>query len=150
MTGFFAVFVVAQVGNGLAATTRAADRGEAGRIGLPGGKVDAGETTVQAGIRESAEEGWLVAIPADATPAHTAVVDGKLVAWFHAAEEAVMLASFKESGRITPVVASYRAVAESGYGNEWLMEAAHNAEYREIRQHLDAMEAFEADFGRAA
>ena len=150
MTRFFAVFVVASAGNGWAATTRAADRGEAGRIGLPGGKVDAGETAVQAAIREAAEEGWLVAIPADAKPAHTAVVDGKMVAWFRATEEAVMLASFKESGRITPVVASYRAVAESGYGNEWLMEEAHDAEYREVRQHLDDMEAYESDFGSAS
>lgn len=150
MTKFFAVFVVAPAGNGLAATTRAADRGEAGRIGLPGGKVDAGETAVQAAIREAAEEGWFVAIPEGAQPAHTALVEGKLVAWFQVTEEAVMLASYKEAGRITPVIASYRAVAESGYGNEWLMEAAHDAEYREVRQYMDDREAYEADFGSAA
>jgi len=118
---YFAVFVVAMAGNGLAATTRAADRGEAGRIGLPGGKVDAGETAVQAAVRESAEEGWLVSLPEDADPAHVALVEGRLVAWFVSSEEAKMLASYKEVGRITPVVASLQAVADSGYGNEWLV-----------------------------
>jgi hypothetical protein len=121
MNEFFAVFVVAKAGNGLAATTRAADRGEAGRIGLPGGKVDPGETAVQAAVRESAEEGWIVSLPEDATPAHVALVEGKPVAWFVAPDEAQMLTSFKEAGRITPVVASLQAVADSGYGNEWLV-----------------------------
>jgi 8-oxo-dGTP pyrophosphatase MutT (NUDIX family) len=118
---FFAVFVVARAGNGLAATTRAADRGEAGRIGLPGGKVDEGETAVQAAVRESAEEGWLVSLPEDATPAHVAIVDGKPVAWLISQDEAEMLTSYKEAGRITPVVASLQSVADSCYGNEWLV-----------------------------
>ncbi len=121
MTEFFAVFVVAKVGSGFAATTRAADRGEAGRIGLPGGKVDAGETAVEAAIRESAEEGWSVYIHKDDTPAHTSVVDGKNVAWFYATD-AAMLTEYKEIGRITPIVVSMQDVVDSGYGNEWIGE----------------------------
>ena len=44
----FAVFVLAPTDGGYAVTTRATDRGEGGRIGLPGGKVDPGEDPVDA------------------------------------------------------------------------------------------------------
>lgn len=118
----FAAFVVAKVGGGLiAATTRAADRGEAGKIGLPGGKLDAGETARAAALREAAEEGWAVSGLADA-PFHVATVEGRTVAWF-AARHARPLDSFKEAGRITPVSVPADAVALSGYGNDAAMAA---------------------------
>lgn len=106
---------------GIAATTRAADRGEAGRIGLPGGKVDAGETAYQAALREAREEGWAIEGMADG-PFHADHVEGRMVAWF-AASRAMPLESFKEAGRIRPFVASVEAVAQSGYGNDKAMRA---------------------------
>jgi ADP-ribose pyrophosphatase YjhB (NUDIX family) len=114
----FAVFVVTKAGDGYAATTRAADRGESGRIGLPGGKVDPGEDPVRALVRECAEEGWAVEGVAPA-PEHVADVEGKPV-WWYRASSASMLDDFKEKGRIEPVVKSLDEIAASGYGNEWL------------------------------
>ena len=117
----FAVFVLAPSGAGtVAATTRAADRGEAGRIGLPGGKVDAGEDPRVAALRESAEEGWLVSGLGE-SPAHVALVEGRPV-WWYRADSAVAIADgrHKEAGRVEPVSVTLDAVAASGYGNEWV------------------------------
>jgi 8-oxo-dGTP pyrophosphatase MutT (NUDIX family) len=113
----FAVFAVVSLGSGFyAATTRAADRGEAGKIGLPGGKVDPGESPVAALIREAGEEGWALE-GVDPTPIHAQFVDGKPVQWF-SVKSATMLADYKEKGRITPIRAHKSAIAASGYGNE--------------------------------
>jgi 8-oxo-dGTP pyrophosphatase MutT (NUDIX family) len=113
----FAAFVVVRTEGGFAATTRAADRGESG-IGLPGGKLDPGESPVAAVIREAAEEGWLVST-VDPVPIQALLVDGKLVLWF-TATTAVRLSVYKERGRITPVVATFGQILSSGYGNEQL------------------------------
>ena len=57
----FAVFAIVEVEpDKFAATTRAKDKGEEDRIGLPGGKVDPGEDPIEAVIRESEEEGWKI------------------------------------------------------------------------------------------
>ena len=114
----FAAFVVVRVGAGFAATTRAPDRGEAGRIGLPGGKLDAGESALEAVMRESAEEGWRIA-GVSPTPIHEATVDGRKVVWFRA-DSAERLAVYKESHRIQTFVATRNDVRGSGYGNDQL------------------------------
>ena len=114
----FAVFIVAQTGNQVCATTRAADRGESGKIGLPGGKVDAGEMPHQAALREAREEGWDIG-NINPIPIHKALVEGKLVWWFEGSN-ATILTTFKEKGRIQPVLVSQEAIANSGYGNEFL------------------------------
>lgn len=117
----FAVFVLAPTKNGKwAATTRAADRGEGGKIGLPGGKVDHDETPVSAAIREAEEEGWRV-VNIENEPSHKAIIDGNPVWWFKA-EAAEMLDSYKEKGRITPIEVELRDIANSGYGNEWVLK----------------------------
>ena len=118
----FAVFVVCpfDCGDGilLAVTTR--DGKDAGRIGLPGGKVDLGENPVAAAIREASEEGWNVEIEPNVDPIHMAIVDGKEVWWF-AGYNASKREAWKEQARgITPELASLAAVVKSGYGNEWL------------------------------
>lgn len=100
----FAVFVIAPVAGGFAATTRAADRGESGKIGLPGGKVDPGESPVGAAIRESYEEGWDV-VGVDDEPVFETTVEGKTVQWFKAAG-ARKLKEYKEKHRIEAIVAS--------------------------------------------
>jgi ADP-ribose pyrophosphatase YjhB (NUDIX family) len=117
MTSPFAVFAVALLPCGaVAATSRAADRGEAGKIGLPGGKVDPGESPREALLREASEEGWLLS-GVEETPFHVATVEGKTVAWFRA-QSAQALVDFKEKGRIAPLKASREALAASGYGND--------------------------------
>ena len=121
MNNPFAVFAVANVSPSFyAATTRAADRGESGKIGLPGGKVDAGETPVEALIRESKEEGFVL-IGVSPNPIHSQLVDGKLVQWFRA-EKAIVLQDYKEIGRIKNIVATKKEILNSGYGNENLKE----------------------------
>ena len=113
----FAVFVVAKLGSDLVAgTTRAADRNESDRIGLPGGKVDAGEDPVDAAIRESEEEGWKVEI-VNTTPIHQDIVDGRVVWWYEGINP-VKLKDYKEKNRITPISCRVEDVLKSGYGNE--------------------------------
>lgn len=118
---FFASFIIAPHKDGIAATTRAADRGEKGRIGLPGGKIDAGESARAAAIREAAEEGWNVFFVSE-KPIHTAIVDGKPVAWFTALY-ASPKKRFKEQHRIQTVTTSREVVANSGYGNGFIATA---------------------------
>lgn len=112
-----AVFVVVEIEPGIvAATTRAADRNEAGKIGLPGGKVDPGESLIQAAIREAYEEGWDVSDIND-IPFYTQQVDEFQVYWFKA-QTAVKLDNFKEMHRIQPIMVSIEDIAKSGYGND--------------------------------
>ena len=113
----FAVFIAALTEDGQwAATTRAADRGEQGKIGLPGGKVDPGEHPLDAAIREAAEEGWYIA-PNSLDTIHEQYVDGNRVTYFASNQPAVQLEDWKEKGRIQPVTASYDDLVLSGYGN---------------------------------
>jgi 8-oxo-dGTP pyrophosphatase MutT (NUDIX family) len=117
-----AAFVIAPTNGGIAATTRAADRGEAGRIGLPGGKVESGETPLQAAIREAAEEGWEVVRP-NPTPVQVMIspdfAPGYVIYWYVAAR-ARRLDQYKEAGRIAPIVVGADDVIRSGYGNDRL------------------------------
>lgn len=120
---FFAVFVIAEVNGGFAATSRAADRAaddEGVKVGFPGGKADPGESAVEAAVRESAEEGWDVVID-ESVPCSVQMVQGKKVAWFKASS-AVKRDTFKEKGRISPVVAAKKDLV--GFGNEEALQKA--------------------------
>lgn len=111
----FAVFVVVETNNGLyAATTRVE-----GGIGLPGGKIDKGETLLDAAYRECAEEGWLIN-KIDDKILHEYVVDDKLIIWLYG-KDAVKLDSYKEKGRIEPIEKSLEELSKSGFGNEFLI-----------------------------
>jgi len=114
----FAVFVLVSFEIGYAATTRAKDTGEEGRIGLPGGKVDENESPIQGAYREAKEEGWEV-FDISPNPIQKKLVEGKMI-WWYSAKYARMLTNYKEKGRISPVIASKEQIKNSGYGNETL------------------------------
>ena len=101
---FFAVFLIVEVEPGMfAATTR-----DDGSIGFPGGKVDPGEDPRDAVLRESKEEGWSIGASAEELKlVHTQDVDGNPIGWYSYTGEAKALpeGSYKESGRIFPVLA---------------------------------------------
>lgn len=101
-----------------AATTR---ENEVGRIGLPGGKVEAGELPQLAAIREAAEEGWIMH-GVDEYPFYEDIYHGYHVRWY-AAQSAERVDEFKEKGRITPVSASLEQIAASGFLNDKAIEA---------------------------
>jgi NUDIX domain len=111
----FAVFAVVRVDGGFAATTRPTDRGESGRIGLPGGKVDQGENAISALKRECEEEGWKI-YNINPTVFHEELIDDKTIQWF-TAKSAIKLDNYKEKGRITPIVATREQILNSGFRN---------------------------------
>lgn len=116
-----AVFVVAQDQDGnWAATTRPNDPG---KIGLPGGKVDEGETPEQAVIREAREEGWDVD-PLGLGVVHYQEVDGDPVLYFASPLPASKRKYWVEMGRVEPIAVKYKKLVESGMGND---RAAPNA-----------------------
>ena len=140
-TAPWAVCVLAPAGRGRwAATTRAADRGEAGRVGLPGGKIDAGESVFAALLRESAEEGWVIAGPVRLF--YQAAVDGRPVVWA-LAHGARALADWKERRRgISPVALPLEAIAASGYGNGGAVRALADL----LRRHGSSPERWAAEW----
>ena len=116
----FAAFLLAPCGvtGGICATTRTN-----GSVGLPGGKVDPGETPEQAVRREASEEGWT--LPADAvlTCVHRAQVDGRPVAWYATTSRPTRSAGgHKEAARgIWPTCRPAKSL--SGFGNPEAVEA---------------------------
>lgn len=114
----FAVFAVL-IKNGMIYATTRPD----GKIGLPGGKVDPGETAMDAVLRESQEEGILMVIP-DLPPVHSDIVDGKLVQWF-IAQDGTILDQYKEKYRgITPCIIPVTELVKKspGFGNDFLLD----------------------------
>ena len=136
-----AAFILARTLDGCwAATTRPADRGQAGRIGLPGGKIESGEDPAAAALREAAEEGWRImrhvpdprgrvdhpgrwelVAPGDLIPIHQRLVEGRPVVWYappagcYAVRD--LSGRHKEAGRVEPVRVRARQIRASGMGN---------------------------------
>jgi len=122
----FAAFVVAPAITMIrrplvAATTRAVDHCEFGKIGLPGSKVNESESARDAALRGCEEKGWAITGLAD-KPYHTAVVYGKPIAWF-AASSAKVLPLYKEQKHILPMAVTAKSIAQLSYDNEVAMAA---------------------------
>ena len=110
----FAVFVVGKVGDKYTATTR-----DDGRIGLPGGKVDPGESGEVAAMREATEEGWSFPAGTSLTLIHQQDVDGNPVEWYMADTTPSPLSEYKEKYRgIRPILITAEQLKASGFGNE--------------------------------
>lgn len=123
----FASFIVCPVANGkIAATTRPLDKGEGMKIGLPGGKLEDGETSAQAAMRESYEEGWHISLVAKEPFFIYDIENGLTIAW-HLGQFASQLEIYKERHRISPVEATLEQVIQSGFGNDKAMEAYANS-----------------------
>lgn len=113
----FAVFYDKDT-NTVAATTRPEDSSV--KVGLPGGKVDSGETYTDALFRECKEEGWDIS---ESTPKcfHSQEIEGFNVFWF-LVDKAVKLSEYKEKHRgIIPEMVDIELLAnDSTYGNDCL------------------------------
>ena len=116
MKEIFAVFAVTKFRrtNLLCATTR-----PDGTIGLPGGKVDPGEDIFKAVTREAKEEGWN--LKCDRKIIHTAIVDGKKVAWIKCSTMVdPVRKEWKEKYRGIFPLAIPAELLTPGLGNEFL------------------------------
>lgn len=94
-----AAFLIIPHGGLYAAVTR--DTGDA-PLGLPGGKVEPGESPLEAALREAREEGWRIVYPryAQVIEVWRAEVDGTLVRWIYIEDaEAKPLRRYKEQRR---------------------------------------------------
>lgn len=125
----YAVFALIKLDeNQYAGTTRAADRNESGRVGLPGGKVDPGESDIEALIRECEEEGWKITSYTElerSIPIYkeTIRVVGynypRFIRWYKVDSKYVeKLTDYKEKHRIKPITLTKDQLLKSGYGNQ--------------------------------
>lgn len=119
----FASFAVIIKDGMICATTR-----EDGRIGLPGGKCNIGESPLLTCIRESEEEGWgFHSIGENPLLYLIQPVDGKLISWvlFNEDAEVEMIENNKEKHRgIGPILVSFDEIKNSGFGNRLAIELA--------------------------
>lgn len=125
----YAVFALIKFDeNSYAGTTRAADRNESGRVGLPGGKVDPGESDIEALIRECGEEGWKITPYRELSQTNpiyeeTITVDEydypRFIRWYKIDRKYVkQLTDYKEKNRIKPIILTKEQLLKSGYGNQ--------------------------------
>jgi len=111
--------LIALPNGGIAAVTWP---GEAGRVRLPGGEVEPGETGAEAARRGAHAGGWHIPSYARLTLCHAAVVDGEREEWYEVAEEGDRCHQLTgyDSGRVSPCIASKGEVAGGGHGNAFI------------------------------
>jgi len=111
----WAAMLLAPVGTSFAGTSRPLEKIQAGAgvesiYGLPGGKVDPGETPLQTVLREAVEEGWDPE-DVDPEPIHKAMdLPGfkfkNAPVWWYRARSAKMRDDYKERDRLKPLLLS--------------------------------------------
>ena len=108
-----ASFAVIFIGDKICGTTRTD-----GTIGLPGGKSDPNENSIETALRESEEEGWKIH-STEMIPYITQDVDGREVTWVLVKGRVEMLSNHKEKHRgIMPILVPIQEMIDSGRGNE--------------------------------
>jgi len=104
------VFLLAGSVDAVCAVTRLS-----GGLGLPGGKVEPGESPRQTIMRETLEEGWALPTNASLSFVHSAQVDGQSVEWYATTQTPTMMANHKDAARgIWPVLVNPAALTSMG------------------------------------
>lgn len=105
-----AMFLLAGTPEAVCAVTR-----PGGGLGLPGGKVEPGESPGQTIRRETFEEGWALPAGAPLSFVHSAEVDGWTVEWYATTQTPTMMANHKDAARgIWPVLVNSAALTSMG------------------------------------
>lgn len=113
----FAAFAVVRVGGLLWATTR--DGVDSGKVALPGGKLDSGETPEEAVLRECREEG--LALQGSPALLREQVLDGYRIRWY-SFPYATPLSDYKEKKRGIKALLLKPSELSPGFGNEFLIQ----------------------------
>ena len=116
-----AAFVIAEGHGGMVAAVTHPSRG----VGLPGGKLERGETAPEAAIREAREEGWIIE-DVLGSPIHVEEADGFLCGWFWSRAQPIKMTEHKDKGRIDPLLVDYKVVSSYGDGNRNAVNALMN------------------------
>lgn len=130
----FAVFVLVNTSKGVACSTRPIDK-EVGEVGLPGGKLNSGETPEDAVIREAWEEGWQIS-------GKLRIIASKMVnnnpIVYYQADYAQPLDDYKEKYRgIVPTYKSVDEITNSGFGNSFIADYLSSETINEIRKRIN-------------
>lgn len=93
-------------------------------IGLPGGKLEQGESIIDCLLRESKEEGWDIELNSDRfSILNQAVHNQKMIYWLGLDIKTIKpMIKFQESGRVRPVWSTVEEVSAYGHGNEFLLK----------------------------
>lgn len=130
----FASFVVVKLPDGkIAATTRPYEKSKNKKIGLPGGKVEKGETPKQAAYRESKEEGWDVEKIGDIIASKK--VNGKIIVYYIGYGAKKLDDYIEKENDIEAIAVSIEEISNTGYGNDFIKE------YFSSNQDIDEQEA---------
>jgi ADP-ribose pyrophosphatase YjhB (NUDIX family) len=130
----FASFVVVKLPDGkIAATTRPYEKSKNKKIGLPGGKVEKGETPKQAAYRESKEEGWDVEKIGNIIASKK--VNGKVIVYFIGYGAKKLDDYIEKENDIEAIAVSIEEISNTGYGNDFIEK------YFSSNQDIDEQEA---------
>lgn len=130
----FASFVVVKLPDGkIAATTRPYEKSKNKKIGLPGGKVEKGETPKQAAYRESKEEGWDVQKIGDIIASKK--VNGKVIVYYIGYGAKKLDDYVEKKNDIEALAVSVDEISNTGYGNDFIKK------YFNSNQDIDEQEA---------